>query len=327
MLVLCLFLKKKVLNNEYFANGYTCLNHACLYYCSNNIEWIQNIYEEIRDNKIITQKRVEFAKHQVVNECQNLAHITALREKIVRFVTENRISQFAMGDIDTIKNIKYEDVLKWVNEIKAENNLYSFQFLDSEDVRKEIMNYQLKHKKNYTCPSSSRKENEYLTIHDNYWRIAKTEVYIQLPAVYDKASYMGRIFWEYCIKKIYSTSINKKLEINEKYYTNRERFLVITLFTDDNDDIQKFLNLISNNNFINRMFNCSYINFSDYITVALQTTKKTYDYINEFQNYVLYGKPIFNIEDTKYLDEAYKEAIKFNAIADQPKKIIVFKLN
>lgn len=316
---------EKELDNKHFANGYTCLNHACLYYCSNNNEWLQYIYEEIRDNKIVTEKRVEYAKHQVISECQNLKHITALREKMVRFVTENRIKQFAMGDIETIKKIHYEDVLNWINEIKDRENIYCFRFSDSEEIRKEIMKYQVEYEKNYACPINSRKQNEYLIIHDNYWKIAKIELYIQLPVVFDKASHIGRIFWEYCLKIICSTLINRKVEISEKYYTNIERFLVVTLFTNDEDDIEKILDLISDDDFIRKTYKSSYINFTNYMDAALQTTKRTYDYINEFQNYVLYGKPLFNIKDKKYLDTAYKEAIKFNVIAAQPKKIIIFK--
>lgn len=91
---------------DHFRCGCTCLSHMILYYeTKHDLHWMDKIKQRMHDSTLITAENVETAKAEVIAESQLLKAKTRLNEKIVRFVTEDRITEFAMGEPSEIQSV------------------------------------------------------------------------------------------------------------------------------------------------------------------------------------------------------------------------------
>lgn len=111
-------------DESYTTFGYTCIDHAVLYFASKKQDSLYKIQSMIEDKSIVREDRVEIAKHQVISECENLSSKICAGESAVRFITDNRVKNYAAGKIEDIREISLEDVMEWLSGILAEDQIY-----------------------------------------------------------------------------------------------------------------------------------------------------------------------------------------------------------
>ena len=278
------------------ANGYTCLDHVSLYYASTSNKWLQNIRGIVTNGTIIKNSSVEVAKHQVIHECNNLKEITTIREKIVSFVTENRIKQFAMGNIEEIELIKTVDVFRWLKNAKKCGNFYEFMFYDVMELEVKIgeyiANFEEKREKVY-CKNKNEKDDYIFAQLNSVFTGA--DIYIRLPIFFKKEQYILLAFTEYCLKRLSEKYMNIEVDVIEKFFTYAERYIVIkTNFLDKQDTVSYIDKLrdISSSSIVHDFIKLIRVDFIKFVEMAFLQEKKSYDCINEFQNYILYDKPV-----------------------------------
>lgn len=84
-------------DESYTTFGYTCIDHAVLYFASKKQDSLYKIQSMIEDKSIVREDRVEIAKHQVISECENLSSKICVGESAVRFITDSVVVVF-MGN-------------------------------------------------------------------------------------------------------------------------------------------------------------------------------------------------------------------------------------
>lgn len=139
---------------DFSGRGYTCANHVWLCFVSEKLETVVEVDRQIYSGKIFTQETVNRARCQVEEEIIRLQEHTAQSKKLIRFVTENRVEKFAMGEADQINKIQVADIRSWFEERKQRGQIYRFIF---RDAHKMIVSTQVQNcgmytdKKFYDC--------------------------------------------------------------------------------------------------------------------------------------------------------------------------------
>lgn len=315
----------KLHSNNHFASGYTCINHACLYYyCTMEFEWLDEIENLIFSGNIVNEKSVSYAKNQVIQECINLKEITKEREEIVRFVTDNRIQNFAMGNIFEIAKIQCQDILAWVESIKK--NTIKLKFATKDELQSEIkekLSFAPIIYENFMYKVNEKKQDEYFYINP-FDKKARVDIFFHLPIFFKKEDFIFKAFLEYFLQVICNQKLGIDIIISEKYFDFYERFIVITIsgliinINNIINQLKKCINKI-NTKEINMLKN----DFKIMMKKIMSEEKKNSDYINEFQNYILYGKPIFGKEDIELLDYIEFKNIDLDLLTLWPLKIVV----
>lgn len=316
----------KLHSDSHFAFGYTCINHACLYYCcSMGEEWLDEIENLILSCNIVNEKNVRYAKNQVIEECINLREITKEREEIVRFVTDNEIQNFAMGNINEIKEIQCQDILNWLESIKK--NIIKIKFASINELQSAL-------KENMSYSSTILKKHKYILEvkkHDEYFYINPTDkkmgvdIFLKLPIFYKKENFIMKAFLEYIFQIICKEKLGIDIIISEKNFNFSQRFLSITIHGLSAVKIKK--TIIELKTIFKETdtgeFTKLKSNFKTMMKKVLFEEKKNSDYINEFQNYILYGKPIFGKEDIELLNYIDNKKIDLDLLTSWPLKIVV----
>ena len=179
-------------NLDHFQAGYTCLSHMCLFYSSlNDFKWIEKTSQQIYTGQIITKRAVARAKADVLSECISMQDITFTREKIVRFITEGRISHSIMGNPDEVEKIHFLDVQDYLESVVQEKKVYLVKYRDKQEVKtyfeKVLSNF------NYadvlTTQNSTTDDFLYLTENS----ICTVEVFIKITNL-DKGTFFVKPF-------------------------------------------------------------------------------------------------------------------------------------
>ncbi len=212
-------------DESYTTFGYTCIDHAVLYFASKKQDSLYKIQSMIEDKSIVREDRVEIAKHQVISECENLSSKICAGESAVRFITDNRVKNYAAGKIEDIREISLEDVMEWLSGILAEDQIYFFQLdkLNLDKIDKQIMcqrEYE-KYRRGYEFPTV-RVQLEVEQKKEYY----EADVYMPLDIILDKKEYLQLIVWEYFLEKYLETWFYIE-GVEEKYFSFSERYLLI----------------------------------------------------------------------------------------------------
>ncbi len=205
--------------------GYTCIDHIFLYFTSQNERSLEIIKNKIEDRSVVRADRVEIAKHQVICECENLKDKIASNEEKVKFITENRIKNFAAGNVEDIKKITVQDIRDWLNCIIAEKRMF---FVSLEDfVYDSIQNVCVKHSMNQ-YKRKNGKAVQLLYMHKNEKNRYGLEIYVPLFKVSEKEKYFWLLLDEYYIEK-YLGRFSEQIEVAEKFFSYTERYLLINM--------------------------------------------------------------------------------------------------
>lgn len=314
---------------DHFHWGCTCLSHMILYYeTKRDIQWIDKIKRQMRDGTIISLQNVETAKHEVIEESRILASKTQVREKIVRFVTEDRISHFAMGIPSEIMKIEYQDVLDYWEYLNCNHHIYEIQFKDRMDMEaafQEIIS-SVQNTENHVTHKFIRNKtvDEYLILSKE--DPCKLKIYFQIPPLTEKEDYVIRAFLEYYMQELIERYLHIHVCIEEKFFSKSEKYVLMTIRGVPQNEIGAFLSKIrtcmeENANLTEMQL--LYPGFIDNISRAMQQ-EKAYDTLNKYQNWLVFGKPIFCGEDIDKIsgpDSEIFEVIKY--ILNEGVKVIV----
>ncbi|EHJ02165.1 hypothetical protein CDLVIII_5695 [Clostridium sp. DL-VIII] len=315
-----------------YAYGYTCLDHACLYYTAikEEKEWINYIDDLIENGDIINTQNVERAKVQVINECIGMEKITIEREKIVRFVTENRIGYFAMGKIDEISKITYKDVEAWLNDIKRKNIFYKIRFNEKREIQEQVKAIIEKDKLAKKIKISECIFDKDMVLHINEIEDKKCtiDLYFKINNILSIEESIIKEFilcyLQYLCQKYFHTDTYVK----EKYFTYSERYIVITVIDitvdTSNNTANKLRRCLEKRNTVKELFYYKKF-FYKYIKEWSLQDESNEDWINKFYNYVLYDIPIFDLKNVLELADVIDERIfeHLDYITHQPIKIVI----
>lgn len=311
-------------SNIIHTSGYTCTDHACLYFVSRNYEELFYIKDKICNKSVIRQDRIDIAKHQVICELRDLRKQFDISESIVRFVTDDRIHYFASGQENDIQKIKADDVSNWLNEIHTNNKfipvlleLYNCKYpenLISKLNRKEKKIANESTGEEILCINSDLKE--------------KVVIYLRKPGVYSKIEYLRWLMEESFFQHLLEIKLDKKVSVYEKFFSYNERYLVIEI---ENRNIEFYIESIRK---INLTSKNDYMIFKEkFYELHKQSSskcKESYlDVISKIQNHFFYDLPYFNLPDDLGLIEKMGTEFSddFKALLKKKYKVVVFNTN
>lgn len=307
---------------EYVGMGYTCIDHASVCFCSSSLDVLQEIDKKMSKGEFLTKENVMCAKHQVTHEIRNLSQDTQAKENIVKFVTDNRINKFAMGDIDEISRIQIGDVKKWFDDIKKRGDIYRFLFRDVKDIS---------FSKNKICSNKYVRLDLAADIQDQFYKATTSdinvnlELYFRVSVFYGKIDFIKKALFEYCVQKKVLGTLGLEIFISEKYFDYDERFLVASFSIENICNIKEILKSIrkticeiSKSEF--ESFRSEFIKIIDTIT---NSEESNVDRINEIKNLILYDKPIIKKEDLTTIHTIEYSSFPIEYIVNKPLKIVI----
>lgn len=310
--------------NNYIGSGYTCIDHACIYFTSNSLATLKKIDEDFGMGAYITEENVRIAKHQVKYEIMNLFQDTQEKEKLVAFVTQNRIKKFPMGDMAEIEKITTIDVNNWFLGNKQRGDIYRFLFRDAKDI--EISNLG----NNVHCYSSQSFDNEKIGLDEFYYtnmtsKKKKAELYFKIPIFYEKIEFVKKALFEYCIQKKVLEAVGVKIYISEKYYDYNERFNVISFIIDSVNDLDNKLREMRKeiSNITLKEFEHYKAEFKESVSQIVKVDESNLERINSVKNLILYDKPIINTEDLIMIDAINYNTFPIKDIVNTSLRIVI----
>lgn len=313
----------------FWGRGYTCLDHIILYFISSTESGLETIFEQIITGRIICEKNVIEAKEQVYNECLRMKEITDVRENLVRFISDNRITNFAMGKQETIVKIQQKHVQECLNSIIENHDLYAIRFRHKNEIqmkcRSILSEYCNEKTKKNIYTEQSKKEDEILLVECKD-KQEKIEIYFRIPISENKEEYIAKLWFEYSLYLVCKEELNMSVSISDKFYTYTERYIVLRIYGLEHKKIKSILCVIRQH----MMYKIKNFETSDckkYLHRCLYSEKHIQDYINEFQNYILYGIPIISNQDICLMEYISKEREILENILFNTLKIVVFKNN
>ena len=212
-------------DESYIASGYTCIDHIFMYFASRNESSLKKIKDKIEDRSIIRADRVEIAKHQVIWECENLKDEIASNEEKVRFITDNRITNFAAGKVEDIKEITAQNISEWLDGIINEKRMFFFSL--EEYSYASLQNVCAKHYPSQCKPK--QQETVHLLYMNSQKQISyKVEIYVPLSLSCEKEKYFWQLLDEQYIKN-YLCKFTEQIDVSEKFFSYTERYLLISI--------------------------------------------------------------------------------------------------
>ena len=154
----------------------------------------------------------------------------------------------------------------------------------------------------------------------------KIEIYFRIPISENKEEYIAKLWFEYSLYLVCKEELNMSVSISDKFYTYTERYIVLRIYGLEHKKIKSILCVIRQH----MMYKIKNFETSDckkYLHRCLYSEKHIQDYINEFQNYILYGIPIISNQDICLMEYISKEREILENILFNTLKIVVFKNN
>lgn len=290
-------------DESYSTSGYTCIDHIILYFTSRKERSLKKVREKIEDRSIISTDRVEIAKHQVICECEKLKNIIAGNEKKVRFITENRIVNFAAGNVEDIMAITEQNISEWLDCIIIEKRLFFFSLEDFTYV--SLQNVCAKH--NFSQFERKQAETvQLLYMNKQKQNSYNMEIYVPLPVIIDKEKYFWQIMDEYYIKKKLSI-FSEQIEVSKKFFSYTERYLLIRIENVLPDWVPEIVRELRNNSEWGK--GCSYENEKESFHYQLLMARdegenSNIDIINAIINKIIFDIPFIDIDKDIYLLES-----------------------
>lgn len=285
------------IDDSYSTFGYTCIDHTFLYFTSQNENSLNIVRSKIENKSIVRKDRVEIAKHQVVCECEDLKNKISENEKIVKFVTENRIRNFAAGKVEDIKKIEMQDVWDWLNAIIVEHRILFFSL---EELKNKMVNIQI------ILNEKKRKQNirerevsvQILYMDKCLKEKYDAEIYVPINMTFDKTEYLEMIIGENYLEK-YLSEFADTVEVSEKFFSYRERYLLIRMKNILFNMLPVIIEELRNG--IKRVKKSSYLSYKEMFYKKLVEVKAEYEndnscILNALVNSILYDIPQINIE-------------------------------
>lgn len=234
-----------------------------------------------------------------------------------------------MGKQETIVKIQQKHVQECINSIIEKHDLYGIYFRNKNEVQMKCQSIlseycNEKTKKNiYT--QQSKIEDEILVVECKD-KQEKIEIYFRLPISENKEEYIAKLWFEYSLYLVCKEELNMNVSIFNKFYTYTERYIVLRIYGLEYRKIKSILCVIRKL-MMHKIKNFETSDCKKYLHRCLYLEKHIQDYINEFQNYILYGIPIISNQDIYLIEHISKERETLENILLNTLKIVVFKNN
>lgn len=285
---------------DHFRWGCTCLSHMILYYeTKHDIQWINKIKRKMEDYTVISPQSVEIAKAEVMEESRLLKSKTRLNEEVVRFVTEGRITVFAMGESSEIQKIRYQDVLEYWEYLNGCHHIYEVLFHNRQDVESAfqqiLQSYPLSEAAHDFVKNKT--SDEYLIL--SRGETCTLKLYIQIPPLKDKRDYVTKAFFECYLQRLFHRHLHMNISMEDKYFSKSEKFVMLTVPRVLKRKVEFVLSEIracveEKSSLVDMQ--SQYSAFLDTINQAI-SAENALDSINKYQNWLIYRKPFFSQED------------------------------
>ncbi len=118
------FFKNKLIKidpNKFNYKGYTDFDRTilCITTKSNDYKNLSNgihILNKILNGDMLNKNLLESIKKDVIDECNYYKNKATIQQKILSFITNNQINTLPMGNIESIANFTFEDLLEFHKE-------------------------------------------------------------------------------------------------------------------------------------------------------------------------------------------------------------------
>lgn len=287
---------------NFIAQGYTCLNHVCLYFGSKTLEDLQEIDRKIIGGQIITEENVLCAKSQVIEEISRLRDKTARFENLVSFVTENRIQKSAIGDTAEVENIQAQDILNWFVFKQKRGQIYRFLFKDAHNmiVSSPFSSNSMKKRAGKTIWNKSTCADSvlYETLPDSASTI---QIYFQIPSLYSRVELVKKALYEFCIRRKVQDSLGIVMNITDNYFDTDERYIQMYFPWSPKFDANNLLEKLraAINSITATEYQLYRNEFMDYISMVMSQPEANSDIINAIKNTIIYSVPRVTLADVK----------------------------
>ncbi len=287
---------------DHFRWGCTCLSHMILYYeTKHDMQWINKIKQQIGDSTIISPQSVEMAKAEVMEESRLLKSKTRLNEKLVRFVTEGRITDFAMGEPSEIRKIRYQDVREYWEYLNGCHHFYEVPFRSRQDVESAFQHILQSHPisgKDFICDFVRNKScDDYLIL--SQAETCTLKIYFQIPPLTGKADYVKKAFLECYLQRLFNLNLQINVSFEDKFFSRSEKYVLMTVPGVLKKKVEFILSemrvCVAERSCFADM-QSQYSEFMDNIIQAI-AQENTLDSINKYQNWLIYRKPYFTQGD------------------------------
>lgn len=306
--------------------GYTCANHVWLYFGSEKLETIIEVDRQIMNCEIITDENVNRAKRQVEEEILRLRELTIQNRKMINFVTEQRIKSFAIGDLHQIKQINRDDITRWFENRKYQNQVFRFIFKDANNMIVSTPLNDLKREgDNISCkPGISGGEDSFMLL-NKCSGVCTIQLFLKLPTFVLKEKLIEKAIFEFCIQKKIEEEFGIVIEIYDKFFDNKERFAMLAFKWNAPTD---YLDVIKNIRLaINRISLDDFLRYKDefkqYSNIWMSPNESNTEIMNGIKNFILYGTPKIQREDLTYIDQINYSMFPRDFITKSPLKVII----
>lgn len=311
-------------SDEFTGQGYTCLNHVCLHFSSSSLKKLQDIDKHLMLGAFIDEENVMCAKHQVIHENMNLSQQTLRNQKIVRFVTDNRITRFAMGDVFQISKIQVKDVKEWFERHKHQGDIYKLFFRTSKDIVYPPFISTPDRVVKFAPVNEFVGEDKFL--YSNFYDAATTvDLYIQIPVLCEKLQLVIKAVLEYCIQEKILETLRINVTISDKYFDYDERFVLISLPLGNFVGIENIPKVLRQT--IKQITSADFERyrkeFLKIVVVAFKREKFNDECVNEIKNLILYDSPIIQMEDLHLISELEFQMLPIEYIISKPFRVVI----
>lgn len=311
---------------DFSGRGYTCANHVWLCFVSEKLGTVVEVDRQIYSGEIFTQETVNRARCQVEEEIIRLQEHTAQSKKLIRFVTENRVEKFAMGEVDQINKIQVADIRSWFEERKQRGQIYRFIFRDAHKmiVSTPVQNCAMyTDKKFYDCVTCDGEDQFLFLTPLNKARLI--QLFFRIPMIDSKESMIRKAVFEFCIQLKVQNAIGMDVEIVDKFFDGDERFSVLKFPWDDMPRLAEIIRKVRQeiDGISANEFYAYREKFKYYAAAVIVREKSNAEIMNAIKNDILYAIPNIQLEDLQYIEQVKYEMFPREMITKSSLKVVI----
>lgn len=311
---------------KFAGQGYTCNNHIYLHFCCEALETLKEIDKRVMTGEILTDENVFCAKQQVTEEISDLRQRTQRNERIVRFVTDNRIDRLSMGEANQITKIETADIQTWFSKQKDSGNIHRYMFFDAHEM---ILSTPLPHTEildfHQRARCMDRVNGSSILYLPPMAKTKTVQLYFSNSRVTCKGGIGKKALYEHCVQREIYDDLGFEVVVTDKFFDIHERFVALSFLWDTSINLRNILTQIRQaiSSISSEKFLKYKKNFKQLMLTVMKQEESNSEILNAMKNEILYHIPRIQLEDLKVIDSVSFESFPREQIAGMPLKIIV----
>lgn len=275
--------------------------------------------------EIFTDENVYCAKQQVAKEISDLCQRTQRNERIVRFVTDNRIERLSIGEANQIAKIETTDIQTWFSMQKAFGNIYRYLFFDTHEM---ILSTPLPHTEIFDFHQRARYMDGvnhssilYLT---PMIKTKDVQLYFRISALLEKEDLVKKALFEHCVQREIAGSLGFEAIVTDKFFDINERFVVLSFLWDTSTNLGDILTQVRKaiSSITPEKFLAYKTNFKQLMLTVMEQEESNSEILNAMKNEILYNIPRIQTEDLRIIDSVSFKSFPREQIAGLPLIIV-----